>query len=401
MRQRTAALLALVLCVLGVSTASAQTGQKHALLVGISRYPAVPLEGPAKDVAALQKMLVERWGFPAANVHTVLDAAATRAGVLAALDNVVATTKPGDFVFLYFSGHGTSNFDPEFKDVGIDGGSGALIPVDVKIGPLEQIKATLLIGSRDIRPRLEKLDVDRKVFVAFDSCYSGNSARSLFAAGQPRYIPISTLTGGTSASRSLGGKANFEEDSGSSFGAQTAAQGAAWPYKNTLYFSASSKAEQAQDITSADLQSGRRKTVDGQPHGAFSNALLEGLGGNADTNHDQAISYSELYQYIKDTVTKSFPHQPQLLAPEGQPALLAAPIFAGARSIAPPAVAAAAPPPAGGLRVRTENVSAALVTAIASTPGVRVMPAGGAYDVLVSQTPQAMIGQRATRWPTS
>ncbi len=43
MRQRTAALLALVLCVLGVSTASAQTGQKHALLVGISRYPAVPL----------------------------------------------------------------------------------------------------------------------------------------------------------------------------------------------------------------------------------------------------------------------------------------------------------------------------------------------------------------------
>src|SRR6185503_3864625 len=101
------------------------------------------------------------------------------------------------------------------------------------------------------------------------------------------------------------------------FGALTA-KSPPYPYSNILYISAASKSEAARDVTTIDIGSGRAKTVDGQPHGALTNALLEGLGGASDTNRDGVLSYGELYEFIRDKVTEGFPQQPQLLLPEAR-----------------------------------------------------------------------------------
>jgi hypothetical protein len=369
---RRTARTALVAVLLACAPSAFAQGTKHALLVGVGDYiyDVPDLEGPPHDIQALQKSLTGKWGFDPRNIKVLLDHDATKAGILAALDSLSTRTKPSDYVFIYFSGHGTSSF--ERSDLGLDGNTGAVVPADFNL-EAPDLRAGLVVGSRDLRPRLEKLDKDREVFVVFDSCYSGAAVRSLRAVGRPRYVPMPTRGLAPPAS------AVAEED----FGALTA-KSPPYPYTNTLYISAASKSESARDVTSVDIGSGRAKTVDGKPHGALTNSLLDALSGSSDTNHDGMVSYEELYEFIRDEVTEGFPQQPQLLIPEAKVATLkTTPIFrTKAFSVAPVATAAAAPPSAGSFRVRLEKVPAPVAQKIRAARGVTVTDGG--YDLMVA-----------------
>jgi hypothetical protein len=388
-----------------VAAADAEAaGGKYALLIGVGRYSYLPkatLEGPPFDVQSLQAVLT-RFGFDPRNISVLLDEKATRPAILAAIDDLAARTRPGDFVFIYFSGHGTSSYDPAVKDVGLDGATGALVPADFKPAPPADLKKGLIIGSRDLRPLLERLDGQRDVLVAFDSCFSGNAAREVFAAGQAKYVAPEELV--TAEGRAVATFAGEEEP----FGAQTA-KDPPFPYQTVVYLSAASKSERAMDIGSSLIRSGRVKTVDGQPHGAFTNAFIEGLNGSADTNRDGTVTNEELYRFVKDEVTEHFPHQPQLLMPEkSREALLRTAVFGGVRTNppapapppsrpSPPAAAQPAPqqPPAplpaasGSFRVKIQGLAPALAATIAGIPGVTVTTGAGAYDLLVVHDAQA------------
>jgi caspase domain-containing protein/uncharacterized protein DUF4384 len=363
-------------------------GGKHALLIGVGRYSYLPkatLEGPPFDVQSLQAVLSRRFGFDPRNISVLLDEKATRPAILAAINDLAARTRPGDFVFIYFSGHGTSGYDPALKEVGLDGATGALVPADFKPAPPADLKKGLIIGSRDLRPLLERLDGQRDVLVAFDSCFSGNAAREVFAAGEAKYVAPADLV--TAEGRAVATFAGEEEP----FGAQTV-KDPPFPYQTVVYLSAASKSERAMDIGSNLIRSGRVKTVDGQPHGAFTNAFIEGLNGSADTNGDGTVTNEELYRYVKDEVTERFPHQPQLLMPDkSREALLHTPVLGGARSGAPaptlpPAPLPAASPPAASpasFRVKTQGLAPAVAATISGIPGVTVTTGAGAYDLLV------------------
>ena len=86
-----------------------------------------------------------------------------------------------------------------------------------------------------------------------------------------------------------------------------------FPYNNLLYISAASRFEEAKDIPSAQLA--LRPTIDAKPHGALTNALLKGMSGEADANHDGEITYNEIYQYVQFEVSRDFKHFPQMLQP--------------------------------------------------------------------------------------
>lgn len=73
--------------------------RRRALLIG---SPAFGLRGVVPDVGKMRREL-EAWGFACS--ERVGDAA-TRAGILDALDELVATTRAGDAVAVYYSGHG-------------------------------------------------------------------------------------------------------------------------------------------------------------------------------------------------------------------------------------------------------------------------------------------------------
>jgi len=83
-------------------------GVKRALLIGINKYKAVPkLQGSLNDIETMRQILITRWGFSERNITMVTDEAATRAGMLAAFEQLVKDAGPQDTVYVHYSGHGS------------------------------------------------------------------------------------------------------------------------------------------------------------------------------------------------------------------------------------------------------------------------------------------------------
>ncbi|GAA2893865.1 MULTISPECIES: caspase family protein [Streptomyces] len=80
----------------------------YALFVGIDDYPGAPLRGCVNDVRAAETWLRGRTG-PEPRVRTLYDARATRAAVLAGLEEHLGRSGPGDTALLWFSGHGSQS----------------------------------------------------------------------------------------------------------------------------------------------------------------------------------------------------------------------------------------------------------------------------------------------------
>jgi hypothetical protein len=291
--------------ILAFGLCAASLAERHALLVGVGQYqsPRISaLEGPKNDVAALQNVLRERWGFAPQNIRTLVDGQATRTNILGALDRLSSETKAGEHVFIYLSGHGTSARD-RHTQFPLPDTSGAFLPVDFPgSGTLEQQIENLIVGRRDLRPLLKQLDKDRKLFVAIDSCYSGNAVRGLYRSAlptqrfQPRYAALHTRAASALADPDLCGyRCGTRQDE-------------PYPYQNVFFLSAASDDETALDLPHSALTA--------KPQGAFTNALLHVLSGhrNADGNHDGTISYGELHQAVKVFMeSERYPHTPQML----------------------------------------------------------------------------------------
>jgi hypothetical protein len=351
----------LILCL----TLTCAHAEKYALLIGIGRYaPATGvenLEGPVNDATALRQALTATWQFKPENIKTLFDANATRSQILGALDGYVSTLKQGDFLFLFYSGHGTSWFAQGMPQTGITADTGAIVSSDLK----------LIVGNLDLQPRLRKLDGVAEVFAVFDSCYSGNSIKS-FTIAPAKYLPANLF-------RTLP-KANLSQydKQFSDFDKFTASTDA-YPYRRVLYLSAASKAEQAVDIPKQLISQGFH-TVDGLPHGALTDALLRGLKGEADTNHDSKITYEELYQFARSHVSRQFPQTPQFLFPPSEPRIQEAAIFSMASAMVPAPPAARATGPTA-LRVKLEGSAGALRARVSAIPGVAI--AHDLFDLLV------------------
>lgn len=282
-----------------IFTCTGALAQKYALLVGISDYKSVnikDLEGPKYDVDSLQTIL-PAWGISRANTQVLVDAQATKQNIIKALQRLEQNTRSGDQLFIYFSGHGTSPFDDQ---LGLDMAhtTGAFLPFDSLFSEKvsrAQLLNSLIVGQRDLQPWLKKMDKDRQVFVVIDACFSENTARSIsndFQKPQPRAqsLPYAMLTSAVKTTNTK--KAN------------TGQFGEAYPYDNVVFFSASAKHERAGDYNrQMDLS---RLTLDGKPHGVFTDALLRVLTGMiaVDNNGDKQLSYLESYQaasnYLSD-----------------------------------------------------------------------------------------------------
>lgn len=296
----------IVLCV-GILTCFAAThAEKRALLIGIGDYiyGVEDLQGPPHDVEILKDLLIEKWAFEEANITTLIDRMAGRDAILRALDKITEQTSSGDFVLVYFSGHGTSWYDPDsrvLQQSDLTPNTGALIPADLNLEQkVDQIMDRLIIGTRDLRPRFEKLDNGRQVLVVFDACYSGNSVRSVLSRSQGSLTP-------REVTRSQNVFENLDDLTQPGNYAPEVNDSDPYPYQNVVYISASSMREVALDILYV------RNTLDGRPHGALTDALLRGLLGEANTNGDKKITTRELYHYVKQWVSSRYPHTPQLL----------------------------------------------------------------------------------------
>ena len=314
------ACLAVLLCLAQATVAAAE---QFALLIGIGSYPRPiqKLDGPRHDVEALRDELTRRWGFPPSRVTALIDGEATQQAILSRIDRLIDVTRPGDDVFIYYSGHGTSAFDEDLVFQGTELGkwTGALIPYDYPLdlepgGDAAKWAERLIIGRRDLRHRFRQLDRGRDVFVVFDTCFSGSSVRSI-SRRRVRWVdPVAPVRSPRSISRL---QDPFDDEP--IFGTATASE-EDYPYSRLIYLSAARRYERAEDLPAWE-------TVDGRPHGALTNALLKGLQGAADADRDARLSYAELYRYVHDEVSEKNQHMPQLLYPPARPDLVERTLF--------------------------------------------------------------------------
>ena len=147
-------------------------GVKRALLIGINKYKSVPkLQGSLNDIETMRQILITRWGFSDKQITMVTDEAATRAGMLAAFEQLVKETGPNDTVYVHYSGHGSQVEDLN-GDEPEDHLDETLVPQDGRSGEVRDITDDELDA---IFARMRA----KTAMIVLDSCHSGTATRSL------------------------------------------------------------------------------------------------------------------------------------------------------------------------------------------------------------------------------
>lgn len=156
----------------GQATGGTGGGTKRALLIGINKYRAVPkLQGSLNDIDTMKQILITRWGFAEQHIRLLTDEQATRAGILAALNQFVGETGPQDMVYIHYSGHGSQVADLN-GDEPEDHLDETLVPQDGRSGTIPDIT------DDELEAIFTRLPTGR-AFIVLDSCHSGTATRSL------------------------------------------------------------------------------------------------------------------------------------------------------------------------------------------------------------------------------
>ena len=281
---------------------SGRAPAKRALLIGIGAYQNVAsLNGSVSDAKNMAKFLVERVGYTNGDVRLLLDSDATRKGILGAMDEwLIAGTKPGDEIFLYYSGHG-------FQTKDIDGDESdhldeTLVPVDVSLDRGGLIDG--MITDDEIAVLLGRLS-GRRIRVVIDACHSGTSTRSA-AAGARQYMKTPRNPDGSPLRVSM---------------VQTRGVGGVAPDQSLLPTDDPNievwSAVRADQIALLDRE------ADEEGGSVFTRRLLWGVrDSKADADRDGTVTVAELQRYItqeSNAYCQRYPHDcPRGLTPQIQ-----------------------------------------------------------------------------------
>ena len=147
---------------------------KRALVVGINDYAPIGTGGPdlngcVNDARDMANTLVI-CGFPALSVRILTNHNASKANIISNLTNLVTTSKKGDSIVFYYSGHGTrvANIGADFE---VDGLDDAICPHD--------FASAGVIRDDEFAAILKKLPADVNMDVIFDCCHSGTGTRRM------------------------------------------------------------------------------------------------------------------------------------------------------------------------------------------------------------------------------
>lgn len=252
---------------------------RHALLVGIDRYPFIPgvdLRGAANDVEAMALYLEQRLGFRDTDIHRLLNEGAGRDDILSAFERLAHQVSRDDLVIVHFSGHGSLRANPQNPD-----GSGrdeTLVPFDSGRGRLEDRDIT----CHEVRELLRHItDKTRRLTVIFDCCHSGTLVRD--ARGlRIRAVAPSRPLDRPAASRPTGSVPGW------------------WPHDRSYsFFAACRSDEKAGEIQVTDA---------GTSHGALTYYLLRELHEARDDE-----TYRDVFERLTLAFRSRFSHQhPQL-----------------------------------------------------------------------------------------
>ena len=381
-------MLAAVL-LLSVSLQGIASAKNVALLIGVGQLkdPALKeseLGGPPVDVESVRQALTGQWGFAPADVHVLLNSQATHEGILAEISGLEQRSAAGDTLLIYFSGHGTSA-NADNNSFALPYATGAWVPYDLDEDSLETAQRTLIIGHRDLLPRLKHLDeAGRFVVVVSDSCYSGQVVRGFGFKShgmRTRFLPMRVRDLGIAKTTPPAVPA-----------VSTRPPPEPYPYQHVILLSGASDSETGLDISTPEMMA-QFPTVDGQYHGAFTDAFLRLLRGQIVPG---SFNYTQgregMYSFLEE---RNIQQHPQLLPGIADDthdidtrSFLAAVTGAASNvSGAGPGGAVTAPASTAHkpeLHVRLEGTAAELRGKIAALQGVSVVDKEG--DLIVRQS---------------
>ena len=140
-------------------------GFYYALVIGVDQYQHLSvLKTAVDDASAMEAVLRQRYGF---QTTLLLDAQATRAGILNALSQYRQGLTEDDSLLIYYAGHGQYDRDAD---------KAYWLPVDADLN-----SPAYWISADDITTDVRVLPV-RHVLIVSDSCFSGGLTRDAGAS---------------------------------------------------------------------------------------------------------------------------------------------------------------------------------------------------------------------------
>ncbi|HEX2684948.1 MAG TPA: caspase family protein, partial [Ferruginibacter sp.] len=179
--------------VLSIHSLSAQ--EKRALIIGIDDYstPAdcIPpsgkrvsfnsLEGCVNDAKSIHSVVVSKFRFKQSMVDTLYNRAASRAGILKKMEELLDKSKPNDIAFLYYAGHGSQVQNSLSKEA--DKKDESMVPSDTWKEGVEDIRDKELAAIYN-----RFIDKGVKLTVIMDCCHSGSLSRGPNTPAKFRYM---------------------------------------------------------------------------------------------------------------------------------------------------------------------------------------------------------------------
>lgn len=233
---------------------------KYALLIAIDAYAPPPgyqssgssgrtifpdLQGCKNDARSMASVIVSKFSFAPADVDTLFDQNAGRNNILKALEALKKKCSKGDIAFIFYAGHGSQVINSKSREY--DKLDESIVPADTWKENVADIRdkelASICNGF---------LDKGIKLTVITDCCHSASLSRGPILPPRLRYMPAG----------------NFDaNDSTAPLPPEGRSEG------NFLILSAAQDNEFAQEQTDED----------GNPHGAFTIALLAAI-------HQQSVN---------------------------------------------------------------------------------------------------------------
>ncbi len=170
--------------------------RRRALLIGIDRYPYLGHLLPSCVLGAqqTQAVLASRFGF---ETQFLLDAEATRLGILAALESLAEKVSAGDSVVFYYTGHGNQQGAANEPDGFVRG----LAASDHGCGGESRLVTQWELYDWLIRVST----ITSKVTVVLDTCFAGKVVRE-GACARPKCLPALGLQQPSMNPRQIVGK---------------------------------------------------------------------------------------------------------------------------------------------------------------------------------------------------
>jgi hypothetical protein len=191
----------LLLFCLSIIFTSNAFAEKYGLIIAVGDYP--PKTGwssisSVNDVPLIKNTLLNQ-NFKEENITVLINASATRAGILQAIENLKTQIKPGDVVVIHYSGHGQQIFDNNGDE--IDDKDESIVPYDALVRYTSNYKGENHIRDDELGNIIANfrnaLGQDGQLLMLLDSCHSGSATRGGKARGgeatfaPPEWTPTS------------------------------------------------------------------------------------------------------------------------------------------------------------------------------------------------------------------